>query len=146
MGEHKIKNRQRPPRPCRIKLEQLPQMADAILLGNPDPDRRGWVMMEVSPEARDVVNSMFPSCRIDWKPHLGNLLPRNWLEFEMNVPGAVKADKRNTLPDFHRRGGIDDCNQDQLAFLLACGLWSAGLRCAVQKEDGCIDLYARPPS
>ena len=101
-------------------------------------------MMEVSPEARDVVNSMFPWRRIDWKPHLGNLLPKNWLEFEMNVPGAVKADKRNTLPDFHRRGAIDDCNQISWHFYwrAVCGARA----CGAPFKDGRIDLYARPPS
>jgi hypothetical protein len=62
----------------------------------------------------------------------------------MNAPDAVKADKRNS--DFYRRGDIDDCDQDQLAILLACGLCIAGLRGAVQKQDGRIDLYARLPS
>jgi hypothetical protein len=60
----------------------------------------------------------------------------------MHLPSAVTADESNTLPDYYRLkgGSIDDCNQEQLALLLAFGCKHAGLRAAVY-DHGEITIY-----
>jgi hypothetical protein len=120
--------------------KELPHMIDALFVGN--PDKLGWVQMEVNDKGRACVEALFPEGHIAWgKP--GNVVPADWHGFEINVPGVV-ANTETKLPlEITRGADLNKATPDALAFLLAIGVKDQGGRAAVVRDDGHLEIFQR---
>ena len=86
--------------------------------------------MATNAKGREHVAALFPQAHIEWGDQPG--FPDDWRGFEINLPGVVSAiETKLPLDDIIPLGGdIDDCDQDELAVLLAFGVARDGGRAA----------------
>jgi hypothetical protein len=114
-----------------IKMADLPNMVDAIFVGNHDDP--GWVEMEVNDAGRACVDALFPGGHIAWgKPCVG--LPADWHGFSINIPDVVAAIETKLPLDITRGDDLAEANPDALALLLAIGVTRQGGRAAYLHE------------
>lgn len=123
-----------------INMTDLPQLIDALFIG--DPDRPGWVIMEVNTKGRDYVDALFPNARIAWRD--SDLVPADWHGFSMNVPDVVRATETKLPLEITRGANLDEANPDALAFLLAAGVNHQGGRSAVYYSNVVWSFTALP--
>jgi hypothetical protein len=90
-------------------------------------DDPGWILIYASPNGRDCINGLFPRAHIEWRDP-GEGLPPDWRVFSINLPDVVSATQANLPPPSNSI--IDDCSDNQLAFLLATAVKRDGGRAA----------------
>jgi hypothetical protein len=129
----------RMPKKFEIKMSDLPNMIDALFVG--DHDEQGWVVMDVNDKGRACVDALFPNAHIAWRD-ASDSLPADWCGFSINVPDVV-AEINTELPlDITRGADLDKANPDALAFLLAYAVSRQGGR-AAYAHDGCLKIVRR---
>ncbi|MGP0086133.1 MAG: hypothetical protein ACLP0B_21305 [Steroidobacteraceae bacterium] len=122
--------------------KDLPNMLDAVFMGNHDHHPNGWVIMEVNEKGRACVEALFPQAHIAWGTP-SDIVPADWHGFEINVPGVVAALPETKLPPEITNGAkLDEANPNSLAFLLAFGVMRQGGRAAIYR-DGYLEILQR---
>jgi hypothetical protein len=120
-----------------LKFADVTNYLDALF--DPTTDDSGYVLMLASPKGRDHINSLFPQAHIEWHDP-GEGFPSDWRGVSINLADVVAATRTHLPLDLMPSSyTVDDCSQDQLAFILAIGVKRAGGRA------GRIDYTKRKP-
>jgi hypothetical protein len=96
--------------------------------------------MYADAKGRECVNALFPKAHIAWADDCGEMLPREWRAFTINLPDVVAATETLLPLEITRGANLDEATPDALAFLLAMGVHRQGARCAVW-HGGRLDIY-----
>jgi phage tail protein X len=57
-----------------------------VFIGN--PDRPGWITMQVNEKGRKCVEALFPQANIAWRD-AGDIMPADWYGFQINLPDVL---------------------------------------------------------
>jgi hypothetical protein len=125
-------------KPIMLKGSDVANMVDAVFIGAQDDP--GWVEMYADAKGRECVNALFPKAHIAWADDCGEMLPREWRAFTINLPDVVAATETLLPLEITRGANLDEATPDALAFLLAMGVHRQGARCAVW-HGGRLDIY-----
>jgi len=87
-------------KPIMLKGSDVANMVDAVFIGAQDDP--GWVEMYADAKGRECVNALFPKAHIAWADDCGEMLPREWRAFTINLPDVVAAGTVSTT------GAADD--------------------------------------
>jgi hypothetical protein len=89
-------------KPIMLKGSDVANMVDAVFMGAQDDP--GWVEIYADAKGRECVNALFPKAHIAWADDCGEMLPREWRAFTINLPDVVAATE-TLLPLEITRGG-----------------------------------------
>jgi hypothetical protein len=122
--------------------KDLPDMVDAVFIGNRNHQPNGWVIVEVNSKGRACIDALFPNALIGWRAP-GDIVPADWRGCEIHVPSVVAGLRETKLP-LEITGGADlaTADPDQLAVLLAIRVKRQGGRAAVFR-DGHLEIIQR---
>jgi hypothetical protein len=138
MSRIKIKSRKVKTRRIKLAITDLPQVADAFFIG--DPNRPGWICMAVNDKGRECVDALFPQAKIAWRD-AGDIVPTDWHGFDINLPDVVATMETKLPLDITDGANLDSCTPDALAFLLAIGVKRQGGRGAIYSSKRGLEIY-----
>jgi hypothetical protein len=127
-------------RSSEIAVTDLPQVADAVFVG--DPNRPGWVIMAVNTRGRNCIDALFPQTKIRWR--ISNNLPAGWYGFDINVADVIATTETRLPLEIIGSAGLDGANPDTLACVLAAGVKGQGGRGVIYSRKSLRKPSARP--
>lgn len=124
-----------------VTMADVPNITDAVFVGNYSADMQGWVIMKVNDKGRVCVDALFPKAYIAWcdddDPAVAGC---GWKTFEIDLLDAIADGGTGLRLEMTKGADLSEAHPDALAYLLADGVNCQGGRSAVL-SNGKLSIF-----